>query len=161
MTKRAAERVRRESGGTSLAVGDLSRKHGGRIGSHSSHRSGRDVDIGFYYTRRTTGAPVRVHRFYDVRQDGTAGNTIQFDDERNWKLIEALVTDPQARVKWILGAEHLERRLLAEARRQGASRAIYERARYVMFEPRSGGAHAGHFHVRIDCPADDAPYCED
>lgn len=159
MVRRAASDVRRETGAGSLAIGDLSRKRGGRIGSHSSHRSGRDVDLGFYYTRRRTGEPVRVSRFYDVRRDGTAGNTLQLDDERNWKLIEAMVTDPQARVKWILVAEHVERRLLAEARRQGASRAVYERARYVMFQPRSGGIHDDHFHVRIDCPADDRPYC--
>lgn len=161
LVRRATGEVHRQTGAGSLAIGDLSRQRGGRIGSHSSHRSGRDADIGFYFVSRRSGQPVRTSRFYDVRRDGTAGHTMRFDDARNWKLVEALVTDPQARVKWILVAEHVERRLLAEARRQGASRAIYERARYVMFEPSHGGAHAGHFHVRIACPADDAPQCGD
>lgn len=33
-----------------LGVGHMSRKHGGRLRPHRSHQSGRDADLGFYYT---------------------------------------------------------------------------------------------------------------
>jgi len=33
-----------------LAIGDLSAEHGGKISDHHSHQSGLDVDVGFYFT---------------------------------------------------------------------------------------------------------------
>jgi len=40
-----------------LAVGDISGEHGGRITQHNSHQSGRDVDIGLFYTEQPPDYP--------------------------------------------------------------------------------------------------------
>lgn len=158
MVQRAAERVRRVHPRSVMSVGDLSRREGGRMRPHLSHRNGRDVDLGFYLRRGE--APARADRFVRIRRSGT-GNGYTFDDARNWALVTAMLTDERAEVEAILVAEHLERRLLAEARRQGAPDFLYQRARLVMYQPRRGGKHDDHFHVRIRCPADDLPTCID
>lgn len=154
LIQRSAASVR----GAKLTVGDLSNREGGRMRPHIAHRNGRDVDLGFYLTRGDT--PVQARRFIRARADGTAGR-YWFDDARNWQLVESMLTDPNAEVEAILVAAHLERRLLAEARRTRAPRWLYERARLVMYQPRVGGRHDDHFHVRIHCPADDRPACID
>jgi murein endopeptidase len=38
-----------------LAIGDLSSEHGGELPGHVSHRTGLDVDVGFYFHHTTTG----------------------------------------------------------------------------------------------------------
>jgi hypothetical protein len=38
-----------------LAIGDLSSAHGGELPGHVSHRTGLDVDVGFYFHHTTTG----------------------------------------------------------------------------------------------------------
>ena len=154
LIQRSAARVR----DAKLTVGDLSNREGGRMRPHLAHRNGRDVDLGFYFTRGQT--PVEARRFVRVRADGTAYR-YRFDDARNWQLVESMLTDSNAEVEAILVATHIERRLLAEARRQRAPRWLYDRARLVMYQPRVGGRHDDHFHVRIHCPEDDRPECID
>lgn len=158
MVQRAASRVRRVHPGSVMSVGDLSRREGGRMRPHLSHRNGRDVDLGFYLRRGDE--PARAQRFIRIRRSGTGGS-YTFDDARNWALVTAMLTDERAEVEAILVAEHLERRLLAEARRQRTPGFLYERARLLMYQPRRGGKHDDHFHVRIRCPADDVPTCVD
>lgn len=61
-----------------LYIGDMSDREGGRLKRHQSHQSGRDADLGFYFTtgQGTWFAP------------GTAKN---LDLARNWALVRALV----------------------------------------------------------------------
>ena len=40
-----------------LAIGDLSAREGGPISDHRSHQSGRDIDIGLYFTKVPDGYP--------------------------------------------------------------------------------------------------------
>ncbi len=159
LIRSVARRVADALPGASLPVGDLSRRDGGPMQPHLSHRNGRDVDLAFYLAD-DRGRPARSMRLVRVRHDGTARH-LRFDDRRNWKLVESLLTDPSAQVEAILVAAHVERRLLAEARRRGAPPYLYERARLVMYQPRRGGRHDDHFHVRIHCPSDDRPRCLD
>src|SRR6185503_7010615 len=35
-----------------IAIGDISAERGGRISEHSSHQSGRDIDVGLIFTDR-------------------------------------------------------------------------------------------------------------
>ena len=42
-----------------LAIGDLSRDGGGKMGNHHSHQSGLDVDVGFYFHHVPDGYPDR------------------------------------------------------------------------------------------------------
>ena len=64
-----------------LMIGDLSRKHGGALPPHRSHRSGIDADIGIY----TTGA----------KQPVSAGfaniNKSNIDYEANWLFWSSLL----------------------------------------------------------------------
>src|SRR5262245_38448216 len=47
LLERSAERIAQRFPGSTLVVGDLSRKQGGEIAGHRSHESGRDADVGF------------------------------------------------------------------------------------------------------------------
>ena len=101
--ERAAAEVNRQRPGSTLTIGDLSAKHGGKIPSHASHRSGRDADLLLYMTT-LEGAPVTSSGFVHVGTDGLAFDEaekrfLRFDVEREWLLVKALVEDPEARVQ--------------------------------------------------------------
>ena len=53
-----------------LTVGDLSARHGGKISSHSSHRSGRDADLLLYMTT-LEGAPVTAVKIKGAQHEFT------------------------------------------------------------------------------------------
>lgn len=156
---RVASRVAEQSPGGRLHVGDLSREAGGRFGPHRSHRSGRDADVGLYLLD-AAGQPIVTERFYDIRRDGTARQdpTVRLDDGRTWELIEALVTDTETPVQFVFLAPHIEQRLLAEGRRRGASEDLLARVDAVIDAERQ---HTNHMHVRIYCPVDDVPRCDE
>lgn len=48
MLERTAKQIGRESPGSVLLIGDLSREDGGPLAGHRSHQSGRDADVGFF-----------------------------------------------------------------------------------------------------------------
>lgn len=152
MLERGAARVDKKHPGSVLAVADLSRKGGGEVGGHRSHESGRDADVGFYLSRK--GKPYFSRRFHPIDDEGRAkrDSSLRFDDARNWSLIEAWLKDEQADVLQIYVADHLEKRLIAEAMRSGAPPALIQRARDVLFQPTRGLPHDNHFHLRIACP---------
>jgi penicillin-insensitive murein endopeptidase len=152
MLKRSAKRVADKHPGAVLTVADLSRKGGGEIDGHRSHESGRDADVGLYLLQR--GRPFLPPRFATIAADGRAQRfpSATFDDARNWALIEAWLTDPDARPLQIFVAAHLRARLLEHARKIGAPANLQARAAEVMLQPRRGLPHDNHFHVRIACP---------
>lgn len=154
MIDRAAQKVRKLYPDAVLSVGHLSRQGGGEIDRHASHESGRDADIGFY-VRNVQGRPLLAEHFVPFRGDGTASTWpgAYFDDARNWALVRALVTDPQAHVTYIFVATPLRARLLSYAQKIGAPPEIRERAAMLMAQPRGSLPHDDHFHVRIGCPA--------
>jgi penicillin-insensitive murein endopeptidase len=160
---RAAHAVGEAHPGPSLSVGDLSRARGGLLHPHRSHRSGRDADLGFYLLDEE-GHPIQAPRFVSLRRDGCGRIGEQrycFDPVRSWALIAAAVSDPSARVQYVLVAPDIRRRLLAEGERIGAPQELRDRVSTVT-EPHSGShAHRSHFHVRIYCPVGDRPECID
>lgn len=160
---RSAHFVEQRFPGSRMALGELSAVRGGRVYGHQSHRSGRDVDIGFYLLD-DAGAPAFARAFVPMRRGGVgrfAGMAYHFDDARNWALLSRLLSDDDAHVQFVFLSSTLQRRLLREAKRQGASEEIVARAKTVLFEPRTGNKHTSHFHVRIYCPAADSGYCRD
>lgn len=163
---RVANQVARAIPGAQLAVGDISRRNGGRFRPHRSHRNGRDVDIAFYWLD-ADGNPAYPGRFIDANPDGTSrvehGLTapLRFDDARNWELVSMLVSDPEARVQYMFVARHVKARILAEGRRRGAPEELLARIDTVLHQPSRGGAHRDHFHMRIYCAEDDKPRCLD
>lgn len=160
LLQRAARRVHGLYPGSVLVVGDLSRREGGALSGHVSHESGRDADVGFYYSD-TEGRPVRPERLLPVSATGQvpAAAELRFDEARNWALVETFLTDRRARVQRIFVAEPLKRRLLDFARRRGAPEAVISRAATALRQPGSGPSHDDHFHVRIACPPGSDPLC--
>jgi penicillin-insensitive murein endopeptidase len=139
-----------------LSVGDLSASHGGPVGHHASHQSGRDADLSFYVLN-AHGQTAYSEDYVGFRGDGTpiAGGALRFDTARNWALIEALIEDPVIRVEHIFVSNGLRSALLEYARSHAASAAAITRAESVMHQPVHGSPHANHFHVRIACPQGD------
>ncbi len=161
MLGRAARRVESRHPGSSLLVGDLSKKRGGEIPGHHSHESGRDADLGFYFVD-SAGKPVLQSDFLQVGWDGraTRSRSLVFDDACNWALVQALLSDPQARVQHIFVADPIRQRLLLHARRVGAYLPLRHRAAIAMKQPSHGLPHDDHFHVRIACPRGQGEVCE-
>jgi penicillin-insensitive murein endopeptidase len=159
LIERSARRVARLHPGSVLLVGDLSGRRGGRLGGHRSHQSGRDADLGFYYSD-ARGRSVAVSQFVRVGEQGRVeGTRLEFDEARNWALVESWIIDPGARVQHVFVAEPLRQRLLAHARRIGAHPPVLYRAALVLKQPTRGLVHDDHFHVRIACPRDQREGC--
>lgn len=174
--QRAAEQVRGKDWRVKLGVGDLSQKEGKKIRFHSSHQSGRDVDLIFYHTndqRRPIKPPEQtmIHFGIDgepfVPEGQTAAEAYEgqddwasrrFDDKRNWALVRALLSDPAIRVQWIFVSSALRDRLLRYAKRHDEPRWVIEYARVVMRQPLGAAPHDDHFHVRVYCARADRIY---
>jgi penicillin-insensitive murein endopeptidase len=154
MIDRAARQVKRQFPDAVTSVGHLSREGGGEIDRHHSHESGRDADIGFF-VRGGNGRQLLPNRFVQFRGDGTAASWpgAYFDDAKNWVLVSALVTDPEAHVTHLFVAAPLRARLLAYAERIGAPAGVRMRVAEVLQQPHGALPHDDHFHVRIGCPS--------
>jgi penicillin-insensitive murein endopeptidase len=154
MLDRAARQVRRQYPQVVLSVGHLSREGGGEIDQSRSHESGRDADVGFY-VRTATGKQLFESHFVPFRADGTAASWpgAYFDDAKNWALVAAMLTDPEARVTHVFVAAPLRARLLTYAEKSGVAPALRLHAAEIMQQPHGTLPHDDHFHVRIGCPA--------
>jgi murein endopeptidase len=138
-----------------IAIGDISAEAGGRISEHSSHQSGRDIDIGLIFTQKPDAYPnsfvvgtadnldleatfVLVEEFAKTAQE-TGGVQMIFLDFNvqgllyNWALENGETEDYLAR-------------LFQYPHGRGASDGI------IRHEPN----HADHIHVRFRCPATDS-----
>ncbi|HEY1693353.1 MAG TPA: penicillin-insensitive murein endopeptidase [Polyangiaceae bacterium] len=154
MIDRAARQVRRQFPDAITSVGHLSREGGGDIDRHRSHESGRDADVAFFI-KSAGGRQLLPGHFIPFRGDGTAPTWpgAFFDDAKNWALVSAFVTDPDAHVTHLFVAVPLRARLLAYAERMGVAPAIRVRAAELLQQPHGSLPHDDHFHVRIGCPA--------
>lgn len=128
-----------------VSVGEISGPHGGRANPHSSHRSGRDVDLGYVLLPGTEG------------EQWKRASPENFDVEKNWALIKALVATGE--VQKIFVSSKLQRMLEPVAK---ADIGEAELGRY--FWRPGGGAeqdpilrhedgHRDHMHVRFRCEA--------
>jgi penicillin-insensitive murein DD-endopeptidase len=140
--------------GSSLMVGDLSAQHGGKITGHASHRSGRDVDL-LYYVTSLDGVPLPSPGFIHFGTDGLAraptAQYLQLDTRREWLLIRALLTDPEAEILWIFTSRDVEALVTDYAVSSGESAELVARAISVMHQPRDSANHDDHLHVRLAC----------
>jgi len=162
---RALEAVARQvaqerPGGAPLVVGDLSAQDGGKIPRHTSHRSGRDVDLAWFVTTPAR-APVRNPGFVNVEADGLArlengGGYVRLDVERQWLLVRALLTSPDVDVLWMFASRDVEALLVDHARALGEPPDLVWRAETVLMEPADSLAHDDHIHMRIACTPEEA-----
>jgi len=159
-----AGRVAESFPGFRMSVGELSKPEGGWIGGHNSHRNGRDADVGLYVVNQH-GEPGLGERFVAINGagDGRAWPYEQwrFHDAANWTLLRELSQATEAPVQHVFVSLGLQSRLINEARRQGESDEVIERARRMMRQPEAGSPHDNHFHVRIFCAPGDRPRCVD
>ncbi len=134
--------VRVAEGGPDVHVGDLSKAGGGPFPPHLSHRTGRDVDVGYVLS----GRDADVARF--VRT--SAAN---LDRARTWKLVKAMI-DTRA-VAWIFMDYRVQELLYEHALHGGTPRETLEslfqyphgdRAMHGIIRDWRG--HDDHFHVR-------------
>ncbi len=146
-----------------LVIGDLSRRRGGALAPHLSHRSGRDADVGYYYLG-ADGRPLAARTFIRVDQSGQCvrrgGAPCRLDVARTWDLIAAMLP-PSTPVQYMMIAPHIRELLLQEAERRGASDELVLRFRLVSARMGQSAEHDDHFHVRVYCAADDHPGCID
>lgn len=161
MLYRTAKQMARQTPGSVLLVGDLSREYGGPLAGHRSHQSGRDADVGFFVTD-AHGRPVESQKLRTFDSQGRArdGSGLRFDDYRNWLLVQLWLKDSRADLEYVFVASHLRRRLLEFAQRRPAFRKYVADAAQFMRQPSNGLPHDDHFHVRIACPEKQRGLCD-
>ncbi len=163
LIRRAADRLQESERGPRLLVGSLSARRGVRLRPHSSHQNGRDADLGFFVTDQD-GHPIEPPRFLQLDESGCAsdqGQAYCIDPRRTFLFVVSLLSDPVTRVQWILMAADLRQLVLAAGRRLDVDDAVYQQVE-IATEPRDGSeSHRSHMHVRIYCPVDDRPTCQD
>ena len=142
-------------GGAPLAVGDLSSQNGGKIPNHASHRTGRDVDLLYFFTN-LYGYSVKSPGFVNIGSDGLAMDTtgqrfVRLDVDRQWLLTRALLTDSQIDLLWMFVSRDVEALLVQHARALGEPSEVVWRAEQVLHQPRDSAPHDDHMHVRIAC----------
>ena len=126
--------------GGDLVIGAISKQGGGRLKPHSSHQSGRDVDVRL---------PVKS-------AGGSSDNIDDVDWNATWALIQALVSTGE--VQYIFLSTSRQKRLYKAAKKAGASKDMLERT--IQYPNTSGtnngivrnaSGHTAHFHVRFTC----------
>ncbi|MDX2092905.1 MAG: penicillin-insensitive murein endopeptidase [Kofleriaceae bacterium] len=123
-----------------LAIGDLSQESGGWISEHSSHQSGRDVDIGLFFKKKPSEYPAKFVRATAATLDAAA----------TWKLVSsfARTQDDDGGVQFIFLDERLQTVLYNWAEKNNVSaKRIRQVQRVLRHEPN----HADHIHVRFKC----------
>ncbi|MEY2930870.1 MAG: hypothetical protein RL033_1619 [Pseudomonadota bacterium] len=149
----AARQVRETlPGGPPLVVGDLSAQSGGRVSRHTSHRSGRDVDL-LWYVTTPEGAPLQSASFVPLGSDGLgltpAGRFVRLDVPRQWLLVKSLLG--QLDVQWMFVSDTVEALLVDYALASAEDAELIWRAQNVMQEPPDSLPHDDHLHLRIAC----------
>lgn len=143
-----------------IRIHDISNARGGKIGKHINHQLGLDVDIAFYATN-IEGEPIDSV-WVSYNSDGVSNDGMRlFDVDRNWALIEEMITSPYfGSIRSILVADNLKHRLLAYAKQKKAYIARHEtnkidtleaiivQAEALMREPKSS-PHNNHFHLSL------------
>ena len=132
-----------------LLIADMSKKGGGRLRPHSSHQTGRDVDI-------------RLPKLAGVPK-GKAPTAAEIDWRATWVLVKAFLETEQ--IEYIFLDYKRQKRLVAAAKALGEDEAYLRRN--IQFPGgnkksralvRHAKGHTIHMHVRFKC-APDAPAC--
>lgn len=135
-----------------LVVGHLSSRRGGRLSPHSSHQSGRDVDVAMYSKRNRL-----VRGFVNMGKKN-------LDIEKTWFFMETLLETGFIQyilLDWSVQKIIYEEVKIAVPRQRLKTYFQYPRSRGVREGIiRHATGHRNHLHIRIFCPSTDR-YCED
>ena len=130
-----------------LAIGDISAEHGGKLDNHKSHRTGLDVDVGFYFKKVPDGYP---DRFVGADKD--------LDLEATWALLTAFArtADADDGVEMIFLDYAVQKRLYDWAHARGTPDGdLAELFQYPRGKDTLAGLvrhwpnHTDHLHVRF------------
>ncbi len=137
-----------------LAIGDISAKTGGVLPGHGSHQSGRDIDLGLYYS----SIPAKYPDEFVSVDDG------KLDAEATWTLVEALyeASKVSGGPELVFLDYDVQGALYKVARKRGMSRSTLKK----IFQYPDGkwaqdrlvqhvAKHDDHIHVRFECPPRD------
>lgn len=133
--------------GPKIRVGELAMRKGGKVSPHRSHRSGRDVDIGYVFVGEDDG---------DVRWRQM--NEDNFDAEKNWFLMHEMIKT--GNVEAIFVSKRLQKLLYAEAVKHlddAELATIFQYPRTAETKDpliRHWKGHRDHMHVRFRCEDD-------
>lgn len=128
-----------------VRLGEISKRRGGRSNPHVSHRSGRDVDIG-YVMRRSV---------QDSQHWWRTATPKNIDALRTWKLMKALIATGE--VQQIFMSAKLQRVVAREAAKELPPDEVERMFSATNFDPqvhtivRHEHGHRDHFHVRFAC----------
>ena len=130
-----------------LAIGDISAEHGGKLANHLSHRTGLDVDVGFFFNTMPEGYP---DKFVAANAD--------LDLEATWALLTAFARTQHLDdgVQMIFLDYDIQARLHAWARKRGTPD---DQLAAILQYPRGEESYSGlvrhwpnhsdHMHVRF------------
>lgn len=134
---------RRADGGPDVRIGDISKKGGGKLGGHLSHKKGVDLDVGLIHK----GEARDKERFTHATKEN-------LDVRRTWLLLEAFLKTGHVRVIFLDYA--VQKKLYNYAKGHGVSEdRLDEIFQYPRGRGRSHGivrhwkSHKGHLHVRF------------
>ena len=126
-----------------ILIGDISRRGGGKLHPHLSHKTGRDIDMGYVLT----GAAAAKTRFSGV-------NRSNFDTKRTWTLVKSFLDTDE--VVYIFMDYGHQKVLYDYAKSRGVSdETLDELFQYPRGRGRNHGiirhwrSHKNHFHVRF------------
>jgi murein endopeptidase len=137
-----------------VLVGNMSARTGGRLDPHSTHQSGRDVDLG-YPQKLPAGEELNWREMSDAN----------LDRDETWALLKLLVSSGEVEAIYI--DRSIQKLLYDHAVATGlmSKRALREWMEY----PRGSGTagtliqhvkgHIDHMHVRFECQPDE-PRCK-
>lgn len=130
-----------------LAIGDISAAGGGKLDNHKSHRTGLDVDVGFYFKKVPAGYP-----------DKFVGANSDLDLEATWALLVAFARTQQVDdgVEIIFCDYAVQKRLYEWAHARGTpDEDLAELLQYPRGKDSMSGLvrhwpnHSDHLHVRF------------
>lgn len=134
-----------------LAIGDMSAERGGKISGHRSHQSGRDIDIGLFYTHKPANYP---HDFVVATREN-------LDCAATFALVEGFskTSSDIEGVQMMFLDFDVQGILYHWALEHGVNEATLERLfQYPHGRDSSAGLvrhvahHDDHLHVRFKCP---------
>ena len=139
-----------------VVIADMSRRYGGRLKRHKSHRSGRDVDVGLFAVRGNSERCIVNHRAADL------------NIPLSWGLMKCFIDT--GKVLYIFLDYRMQKRfykyLKQNPKRMPRGFTFenlieYPNGRHshrglIRYEP----GHRSHFHVRFVCPKGDTA-CRD
>ncbi len=142
--KSAYEIHQRSSDSERLQVSDFSALNGGKLGGHASHQNGLDVDV-VYLRYDRTEQEINGNRGLEEKFVKDSEVTSNFDLERNWNLIQQLVTDNDVNRIFV---DEAIKDLLCKVYQDETNLLATE----VLRRLRPWPSHDDHLHLRLKCP---------